>query len=127
MKSFALLLLSQRLLLKYPVHIYFFVQNLLPIHVLDSLIGLIEVAELDQSVALDVSSLSIEVEVQTFDLSEFREGVEEIIFLYLLIEVCYYEYPTFNSWIRYWLHLMGKGDSLGTVLDYILLQFYTDL
>ena len=97
MKSFALLLLSQRLLLKYPVHIYFSVQNLLPIHVLDSLIGLIEVAELDQSVALDVSSLSIEVEVQTFDLSEFREGVEEIIFLYLLIEVCYYEYPTFNS------------------------------
>ena len=127
MKSFALLLLSQRLLLKYPVHIYFFVQNLLPIHVLDSLIGLIEVSELDQSVALDVSSLSIEVKVQTFDLSEFREGVEEIIFLYLLIEVCYYEYPTFNSWIRYWLHLMGKGDSLGTVLDYILLQFYTDL
>ena len=76
-------------------------------HLPDDLTGFIKAAELNQGVALRVARFAIEIEVQTLDFPKLGKSIEEVVFLYLLVEVGDDENPSFDSWVSEIVHLMG--------------------
>ena len=95
-RSLLLLAFKQWLLLECPVHSHLLLVELLAVHFSDGSLRLIEAGVLDQSVSLSIACLSVHIQVETLYLSVLREGIEHIVFLYLLMQVTSDKYPPFH-------------------------------
>ena len=72
-------------------------QQLLPIHIPDSLLSFLKIPVLNQGIPLGIASFSIQIEMQTLDFPKFRKSIKNIVLLDLLVKIGNYKYPPLNS------------------------------